>query len=183
MAELVPLRPKRLRRPRRKWHSSASLGPGGLAPPTPRVDRPRRTRHRGRGATSATPGRREARGKRGFLFRMPFGDTGATAAFVDAVGTHSRLVIWQLGQTWMVAQATAEHPRGPRDGRRAGRPLHAIHRRPALPVRDVFAASIRGRADAFIGGRIALAHPDGKPTRMAAPHADTTTRTRRNTWP
>ena len=43
-----------------------------------------------------------------FLFEMPVGDSGATSAYVNAgAGTHSRLVIWQLGHTWMVAQATA----------------------------------------------------------------------------
>jgi hypothetical protein len=43
----------------------------------------------------------------GFSFEVPVGDSGATRAFVDPGGTHSRLVIWQLGHTWMVAQATA----------------------------------------------------------------------------
>jgi hypothetical protein len=38
---------------------------------------------------------------------VPVGDSGATRAFVKAGGTHSRLVIWQLGNTWIVAQATA----------------------------------------------------------------------------
>jgi hypothetical protein len=43
----------------------------------------------------------------GFSFEVPVGDSGATRAFVNAGGTHSRLVIWHLGHTWMVAQANA----------------------------------------------------------------------------
>jgi hypothetical protein len=43
-----------------------------------------------------------------FMFEVPVGDSGGTQAFVNAGdGTHVRLVIWQLGHTWMVAQATA----------------------------------------------------------------------------
>lgn len=42
-----------------------------------------------------------------FSFEVPVGDSGASRAFVIAAGTHSRLVIWQLDQTWMVAQANA----------------------------------------------------------------------------
>jgi hypothetical protein len=42
-----------------------------------------------------------------FSFEMPAGDSGATRAFMDPGGTHNRYVIWQLGHTWMVAQAKA----------------------------------------------------------------------------
>jgi hypothetical protein len=42
-----------------------------------------------------------------FMYEVPVGDSGATRSFVIAGGTHSRLVIWRLDQTWMVAQATA----------------------------------------------------------------------------
>lgn len=42
-----------------------------------------------------------------FSYEIPVGDSGSTRAFVVAGGTHSRLVIWQLGHTWMVAQANA----------------------------------------------------------------------------
>lgn len=42
-----------------------------------------------------------------FSFDMPVGDSGATRAIMDPGGRHNRYVIWQLGETWMVAQGTA----------------------------------------------------------------------------
>jgi hypothetical protein len=42
-----------------------------------------------------------------FSFEVPVGDSGSTRAFMDPGGTHNRYVIWQLGRTWMVAQAKA----------------------------------------------------------------------------
>jgi hypothetical protein len=43
----------------------------------------------------------------GFRYEVPAGDSGAMRHFVETGGTHSRMMIWQLGDTWMVAQAEA----------------------------------------------------------------------------
>ena len=51
----------------------------------------------------------DVEGRGGFLFEMPVGESGATRAFMDMGGGRPRrLVIWQVGPTWMVAQATAK---------------------------------------------------------------------------